>query len=143
MKKYLLPISLFINLVLLIAIIVMATLFFNLKGKIDTTVAQIKNGQYAELIKDNTAKLIPEGLKRIDTIQPGQSQCAYFYQNIDSITEYLTANPTIAGAETYIKQLNNLKKSAEKAPSALKETACEKGVSTINYISEKISTVTD
>lgn len=44
MKKYLLPISLFVNVVLLITIIVVGALFFNLKSKIDSTVEQIKNG---------------------------------------------------------------------------------------------------
>lgn len=70
MKKYLLPISLFVNVVLLITIIVVGALFFNLKSKIDSTVEQIKNGQYAELVKDNTANLIPEGLKISRKLNP-------------------------------------------------------------------------
>ncbi|EMF4672223.1 hypothetical protein L3033_002768 [Providencia stuartii] len=143
MKKYLLPISLFVNVVLLITIIVVGALFFNLKSKIDSTVEQIKNGQYAELVKDNTANLIPERLKNFKKIEPNQSQCDYFYQQIDSLIGYLEENPTIAGSEKYVKQLNNLKKSAEKTPSTLKETACEKGISTINFIGEKISTATE
>ncbi|MEG7501850.1 hypothetical protein V6D99_12810 [Providencia stuartii] len=47
MKKYLLPISLFVNVVLLITIIVVGALFFKLKNKIDSTIEKNKNGQYA------------------------------------------------------------------------------------------------
>lgn len=44
MKKYLLPISLFVNVVLLITIIVVGALFFNLKAKLTQLSNKLKMG---------------------------------------------------------------------------------------------------
>lgn len=141
MKKYLLPISLTVNVILLASIIFLGVKLFNIKNKIDTTIEQVKNGQYSQLIKDNTGNLVPEGLKNFNKIEVSDNKCDYFDQKFDILVSYLEENPTIPGSNAYVKQLNKLKTAVEKSPSALKDTACEKGVSTINYIGEKLSSV--
>lgn len=139
MKKYLLPISLIISVVLLIIIIVLAVMFFSLKDKITSTIEQVKNGQYSELINTNVADLIPEGLKNFTKVDAGESECDYFYQKITVLMTYLEANPSISSSEEYAGQLDLLKSTVEKTPLAIKKTACEKGISAINYISQKLS----
>ncbi|EKT62477.1 hypothetical protein, partial [Providencia burhodogranariea] len=99
MKKYLLPISLIISVVLLIIIIVLTVMFFNLKDKITSTIEQVKNGQYSELININAADLIPEGLKNFTKVDAGESECDYFYKKITVLVTYLEANPSIPSSE--------------------------------------------
>ncbi|WP_272579667.1 MULTISPECIES: hypothetical protein [unclassified Providencia] len=141
MKKYLLPISLAVNVILLASIIFLGVNLFNIKNKIDTTIEQVKSGQYSQLIKDNTGSLVPEGLKNFNKIEVSDNKCDYFDQKFAILINYLEENPTIPGSNTYVKQLNKLKITVEKSPSALKETACDKGISSINYIGEKLSTI--
>lgn len=141
MKKYLLPISLAVNVILLASIIFLGVNLFNIKNKIDTTIEQVKSGQYSQLIKDNTGSLVPEGLKNFNKIEVSDNKCDYFDQKFAILINYLEENPTIPGSNAYVKQLNKLKITVEKSPSALKETACDKGISSINYIGEKLSTI--
>ncbi|EMM9641094.1 hypothetical protein NTP67_13505 [Providencia rettgeri] len=138
MKKYLLGVSIIINVILAIALITTIMMFFNIKSKINTMVEQIKSGEYIELVKQNSQQLLPDSLKELSTIEITDNPCGYFYQKVDSTVEYLNNNPDIIGAETYASQLTSLKGAIDKTPSVLKEKACRKGISSFNYIIESI-----
>lgn len=141
MKKYFLAFSLLINVILIIGISVFAVKFYNLKNTLTHSIDQVKNGQYSQLVKENTAALLPDSLKNVNPLEVGKNQCEYFYQHIDSLIGYLDQNAEISGANIYAGQLNALKSTVEKTPSTLKEMVCKKGISTISYIAEKLKQV--
>ncbi|MGG4607363.1 hypothetical protein [Providencia sp. Me31A] len=138
MKKYLLGISITINVVLVVALIIATVMFFNMKNKVTTMIEQVKSGEYIELVTQNSQKLLPNSLKKLTAIEASDNPCEYFYQEVDIATEYLVSNPSIIGAETYANQLKTLKNTINKTPSILKEKACKKGISSFNYIIESI-----
>lgn len=138
MKKYFLMLSVSINFILLVALITTIIMFFDMKGKATAIIEQVKSGEYADLIKQNTGILIPDSLKNIKPIETNGDQCKYFYEKADTAIEYLKDNPEIMGAETYSEQLSTLKNTIEKTPSVFKDTACEKGISSLNYVIETI-----
>ncbi|HGN1705248.1 TPA: hypothetical protein ACKRTE_001079 [Providencia rettgeri] len=138
MKKYLLGISITVNVILIVALIIATVMFFNMKNKVTTMVEQVKSGQYIELVKQNSQQLLPNSLKELKAIEASDNPCEYFYQEVDIAAEYLANNPRIIGAETYANQLKTLKNTIDKTPSILKEKACKKGISSFNYIIEAI-----
>ncbi|WP_273804656.1 hypothetical protein [Providencia rettgeri] len=138
MKKYFLGISITINIILIVALIIAMTMFFNMKNKALTLVEQIKSGEYIALLKQNSEQLIPNTLKELQAIEMSDNPCEYFYQKVDTAVEYLNNNPDIIGAQTYTSQLSTLKSTIDKTPSLLKNKACKKGISSFNYIIEAI-----
>ncbi|EPL9570786.1 hypothetical protein MMK73_002880 [Providencia rettgeri] len=138
MKKYFLGISITINIILVVALIIAIAMFFNMKNKVLTLVEQVKSGEYVTLLKQNSEQLIPNTLKELQAIEMSDKPCEYFYQKVDTAVEYLNNNPNIIGAQTYANQLSTLKITIDKTPSLLKNKACEKGISSFNYIIEAI-----
>ncbi|WP_353242361.1 hypothetical protein [Providencia sp.] len=138
MKKYFLGISITINIILVVALIIAIAMFFNMKNKVLTLVEQVKSGEYVTLLKQNSEQLIPNTLKELQAIEMSDKPCEYFYQKVDTAVEYLNNNPNIIGAQTYANQLSTLKITTDKTPSLLKNKACEKGISSFNYIIEAI-----
>ncbi|WP_265497875.1 DUF5339 family protein, partial [Providencia rustigianii] len=136
MKKYLLGISISINMILLAALIIALVMFFDLKAKIDTVVQQVQDGDYVTLATEN---LIPESLQNLSKIDISEKPCDYFYQNVEVFIEYLKDNPDIAGAEIYANQIDTLKRKIEKTPSVFQNKACEKGISALNFMIDTIS----
>ncbi len=139
MKKYVIGIGIAVIGVLAAVIIAVVMLFSNMKEKVTSLVDQVKSGEYGELVKQNTENLIPESLKNLQPIEGGNNQCDYFYQKVDTSIAYLKDNPDITGAEIYADQLTSLKNTIEKTPSIVRDTACEKGISSLNYIIETIA----
>ena len=139
MKKYLLGISITVGVILAALLIVVVIMFYNMKDKAVEILEQVKSGDYAELVKQNTENLIPESLKNLQAITVEGDQCEYFYQKVDSAIEYLNDNPDITGSEIYSNQLSTLKSTIEKTPSTFKNAACEKGISSLNYIINTVS----
>lgn len=138
MKKYFLILSISINFILLAALIAVIIMFFDMKGKATAIIEQVKSGEYADLVEQNTGILVPDSLKNLKPIETEGDQCKYFYEKVDTAIEYLKDNPEIMGAETYSEQLSTLKNTIEKTPSVFKDTACEKGISSLNYVIETI-----
>ncbi len=138
MKKYVIGIGIAVIGVLAAILIAVVMLFSNMKEKVTSLVDQVKSGEYVELVKQNTENLIPESLKNLQPIEDGNNQCEYFYQKVDTAIEYLKDNPDITGAEVYADQLTSLKNTIEKTPSIVRDTACQKGISSLNYIIETI-----
>lgn len=138
MKKYFLGISITINIILVVALIIAIAMFFNMKNKVLTLVEQVRSGEYVTLLKQNSEQLIPNTLKELQAIEMSDKPCEYFYQKVDTAVEYLNNNPNIIGAQTYANQLSTLKITIDKTPSLLKNKACEKGISSFNYIIEAI-----
>lgn len=134
MKRYFLWISISINIILTIALITSITLFFNMKNQVMTIVEQVKTGKYIEQIQQQTKQLIPNTLNELKTLEIDGDSCGQFYQKVDEVIEYLNNNPEIIGAQTYTDQLSSVKMAIDKTPTILKDKACKKGVSSINYI---------
>ncbi|EMT6577886.1 TPA: hypothetical protein KEY68_002797 [Providencia rettgeri] len=134
MKRYFLWISISINIILAIALITAITLFFNLKNQVMTIVEQVKTGKYIEQVQQQTKQLIPNTLNELKTLEIDGDSCGQFYQKVDEVIEYLNNNPEIIGAQTYTDQLSSVKMAIDKTPTILKDKACKKGVSSINYI---------
>lgn len=134
MKKYLLSISIGINIILAIALITAVVMFFNMKNKVMTIVDQVRSGEYIEQIQQQTKQLLPKTINDLKTLEISDSSCEGFYQKVDAVIEYLDNNQGIIGAETYVEQLSSVKIAIDKTPSILKEKACKKGISSINYI---------
>ncbi|WP_196723452.1 DUF5339 family protein [Providencia rettgeri] len=134
MKRYFLWISISINIILAIALITSITLFFNMKNQVMTIVEQVKTGKYIEQVQQQTKQLIPNTLNELKTLEIDGDSCGQFYQKVDEVIEYLNNNPEIIGAQTYTDQLSSVKMAIDKAPTILKDKACKKGVSSINYI---------
>lgn len=134
MKKYLLGISIGINIILAIALITAVVMFFNMKNKVMTIVDQVKSGEYIEQIQQQTKQLVPKTINDLKTVEISDNSCEGFYQKVDAIIEYLDNNQGIIGAETYVEQLSSVKIAIDKTPTILKEKACKKGISSINYI---------
>lgn len=134
MKRYFLWISISINIILAIALITSITLFFNMKNQVMTIVEQVKTGKYIEQIQQQTKQLIPNTLNELKTLEIDGDSCGQFYQKVDEVIEYLNNNPEIIGAQTYTDQLSSVKMAIDKTPTILKDKACKKGVSSINYI---------
>ncbi|EKT57322.1 hypothetical protein [Providencia sneebia] len=133
MKKFLLPISILLNAILLILVITLTFSFFNLKNKVESIIEQVKIGQYAEVLRQNSKKFIPQKLKE------DENSCEYLYQYIDSLVEYLQTQSKTENIETYVSRLNSIKSHIERTPALLRETACEKGISSINFLTESLS----
>lgn len=134
MKRYFLWISISINIILTIALITSITLFFNMKNQVMTIVEQVKTGKYIEQVQQQTKQLIPNTLNELKTLEIDGDSCGQFYQKVDEVIEYLNNNPEIIGAQTYTDQLSSVKMTIDKTPTILKDKACKKGVSSINYI---------
>lgn len=134
MKRYFLWISISINIILAIALITAITLFFNMKNQVMTIVEQVKTGKYIEQVQQQTKQLIPNTLNELKTLEIDGDSCGQFYQKVDEVIEYLNNNPEIIGAQTYTDQLSSVKMAIDKTPTILKDKACKKGVSSINYI---------
>ncbi|MDL9986425.1 DUF5339 family protein [Providencia rettgeri] len=134
MKRYFLWISISINIILAIALITSITLFFNMKNQVMTIVEQVKTGKYIEQVQQQTKQLIPNTLNELKTLEIDGDSCGQFYQKVDEVIEYLNNNPEIIGAQTYTDQLSSVKMAIDKTPTILKDKACKKGVSSINYI---------
>ncbi|HEM8124735.1 TPA: DUF5339 family protein [Providencia rettgeri] len=134
MKRYFLWISISINIILAIALITSITLFFNMKNQVMTIVEQVKTGKYIEQVQQQTKQLIPNTLNELKTLEIDGDSCGQFYQKVDEVIEYLNNNPEIIGAQTYTDQLSSAKMAIDKTPTILKDKACKKGVSSINYI---------
>ncbi|EJF7712782.1 MULTISPECIES: DUF5339 family protein [Providencia] len=134
MKRYFLWISISINIILAIALITSITLFFNMKNQVMTIVEQVKTGKYIEQIQQQTKQLIPNTLNELKTLEIDGDSCGQFYQKVDEVIEYLNNNPEIIEAQTYTDQLSSVKMAIDKTPTILKDKACKKGVSSINYI---------
>ncbi|EJD6376972.1 hypothetical protein M0L12_RS07935 [Providencia rettgeri] len=134
MKRYFLWISISINIILAIALIASITLFFNMKNQVMTIVEQVKTGKYIEQIQQQTKQLIPNTLNELKTLEIDGDSCGQFYQKVDEVIEYLNNNPEIIEAQTYTDQLSSVKMAIDKTPTILKDKACKKGVSSINYI---------
>ncbi|EMG6526309.1 MULTISPECIES: DUF5339 family protein [Providencia] len=134
MKRYFLWISISINIILTIALITSITLFFNMKNQVMTIVEQVKTGKYIEQVQQQTKQLIPNTLNELKTLEIDGDSCGQFYQKVDEVIEYLNNNPEIIGAQTYTDQLSSVKMAIDKTPTILKDKACKKGVSSINYI---------
>ncbi|EMT6384197.1 TPA: hypothetical protein U2M54_001210 [Providencia rettgeri] len=134
MKRYFLWISISINIILAIALITSITLFFNMKNQVMTIVEQVKTGKYIEQVQQQTKQLIPNTLNELKTLEIDGGSCGQFYQKVDEVIEYLNNNPEIIGAQTYTDQLSSVKMAIDKTPTILKDKACKKGVSSINYI---------
>ncbi|HHE6468028.1 TPA: hypothetical protein ACPFI9_000231 [Providencia rettgeri] len=134
MKRYFLRISISINIILAIALITAITLFFNMKNQVMTIVEQVKTGKYIEQVQQQTKQLIPNTLNELKTLEIDGDSCGQFYQKVDEVIEYLNNNPEIIGAQTYTDQLSSVKMAIDKTPTILKDKACKKGVSSINYI---------
>lgn len=134
MKRYFLWISISINIILAIALIIAITLFFNMKNQVMTIVEQVKTGKYIEQVQQQTKQLIPNTLNELKTLEIDGDSCGQFYQKVDEVIEYLNNNPEIIGAQTYTDQLSSVKMAIDKTPTILKDKACKKGVSSINYI---------
>ncbi|MCD2530022.1 DUF5339 family protein [Providencia huaxiensis] len=134
MKKYLLWISISINIILAIALVIAITLFFNMKNQVMTIVEQVKSGKYIEQVQLQTKQLIPNALNELKALETDGDSCKQFYQRVDKVIEYLNNNPEIIGAQTYTDQLSSVKMAIDKTPTVLKDKACKKGVSSINYI---------
>ncbi|MEQ5203791.1 hypothetical protein ABN228_14875 [Providencia rettgeri] len=134
MKRYFLWISISINIILAIALITSITLFFNMKNQVMTIVEQVKTGKYIEQVQQQTKQLIPNTLNELKTLEIDGDSCGQFYQKVDEVIEYLNNNPEIIGAQTYTDQLPSVKMAIDKTPTILKDKACKKGVSSINYI---------
>ncbi|MBN6362994.1 MULTISPECIES: DUF5339 family protein [Providencia] len=134
MKKYLLWISISINIILAIALVIAITLFFNMKNQVMTIVEQVKSGKYIEQVQLQTKQLIPNALNELKALETDGDSCEQFYQRVDKVIEYLNNNPEIIGAQTYTDQLSSVKMAIDKTPTVLKDKACKKGVSSINYI---------
>lgn len=134
MKRYFLWISISINIILAIALITAITLFFNMKNQVMTIVEQVKTGKYIEQVQQQTKQLIPNTLNELKTLEIDGDSCGQFYQKVDEVIEYLNNNPEIIGAKTYTDQLSSVKMTIDKTPTMLKDKACKKGVSSINYI---------
>ncbi|MEY0764142.1 DUF5339 family protein [Providencia huaxiensis] len=134
MKKYLLWISISINIILAIALVIAITLFFNMKNQVMTIVDQVKSGKYIEQVQLQTKQLIPNALNELKALETDGDSCEQFYQRVDEVIEYLNNNPEIIGAQTYTDQLSSVKMAIDKTPTVLKDKACKKGVSSINYI---------
>ncbi|AXH61997.1 DUF5339 family protein [Providencia huaxiensis] len=134
MKKYLLWISISINIILAIALVIAITLFFNMKNQVMTIVEQVKSGKYIEQVQLQTKQLIPNALNELKALETDGDSCEQFYQRVDEVIEYLNNNPEIIGAQTYTDQLSSVKMAIDKTPTVLKDKACKKGVSSINYI---------
>ncbi|WP_272667883.1 DUF5339 family protein [Providencia sp. PROV117] len=134
MKRYFLWISISINIILAIALITSITLFFNMKNQVMTIVEQVKTGKYVEQVQQQTKQLIPNTLNELKTLEIDGDSCGQFYQKVDEVIEYLNNNPEIIGAQTYTDQLSSVKMAIDKTPTILKDKACKKGVSSINYI---------
>ncbi|MEX0423485.1 hypothetical protein KDV38_07075 [Providencia rettgeri] len=138
MKKHLLWISISINIILAIALITTIYLFFNMKNQVMTIVEQVKSGKYIEKIQQQTHELIPNSLNELKVLETGGDSCDQFYQKVDGVIEYLHNNPEIIGAQTYTEQLSSVKMAIDKTPTILKNKACKKGISSINYIIEAL-----
>lgn len=138
MKKYLLGISITINVILVVALVIATVMFFNMKNKVTTIIEQVKSGEYIELVEQNSQQLVTNSLKALKAVEASDNPCEHFYQKVDTAVEYLTSNPSIIGAENYASQLETLKNTIDKTPSILKEKACKKGISSINYIIDVI-----
>ncbi|MCL0000851.1 hypothetical protein MKT39_017135, partial [Providencia rettgeri] len=123
-----------INIILAIALITSITLFFNMKNQVMTIVEQVKTGKYIEQVQQQTKQLIPNTLNELKTLEIDGDSCGQFYQKVDEVIEYLNNNPEIIGAQTYTDQLSSVKMAIDKTPTILKDKACKKGVSSINYI---------
>ncbi|MEQ4707022.1 MULTISPECIES: DUF5339 family protein [Providencia] len=134
MKKYLLWISISINIILAIALVIAITLFFNMKNQVMTIVEQVKSGKYIEQVQLQTKQLIPNALNELKALETDGDSCEQFYQRVDEVIESLNNNPEIIGAQTYTDQLSSVKMAIDKTPTVLKDKACKKGVSSINYI---------
>lgn len=134
MKRYFLWVSISINIILAIALITSITLFFNMKNQVMTIVEQVKTGKYIEQIQQQTKQLIPNTLNELKTLEIDGDSCGQFYQKVDEVIEYLNNNPEIIEAQTYTDQLSSVKMAIDKTPTILKDKACKKGVSSINYI---------
>lgn len=134
MKRYFLWISISINIILAITLITSITLFFNMKNQVMTIVEQVKTGKYIEQIQQQTKQLIPNTLNELKTLEIDGDSCGQFYQKVDEVIEYLNNNPEIIEAQTYTDQLSSVKMAIDKTPTILKDKACKKGVSSINYI---------
>ncbi|MEQ5232559.1 hypothetical protein AB7185_12445 [Providencia rettgeri] len=134
MKRYFLWISISINIILAIALITSITLFFNMKNQVMTIVEQVKTGKYIEQVQQQTKQLIPNTLNELKTLEIDGDSCGQFYQKVHEVIEYLNNNPEIIGAQTYTDQLSSVKMAIDKTPTILKDKACKKGVSSINYI---------
>ncbi|MEZ2680171.1 MULTISPECIES: DUF5339 family protein [Providencia] len=134
MKRYFLWISISINIILAIALITSITLFFNMKNQVMTIVEQVKTGKYIEQVQQQTKQLIPNTLNELKTLEIDGDSCGQFYQKVDEVIEYLNNNPEIIEAQTYTDQLSSVKMAIDKTPTILKDKACKKGVSSINYI---------
>lgn len=134
MKRYFLWISISINIILAIALITSITLFFNMKNQVMTILEQVKTGKYIEQVQQQTKQLIPNTLNELKTLEIDGDSCGQFYQKVDEVIEYLNNNPEIIEAQTYTDQLSSVKMAIDKTPTILKDKACKKGVSSINYI---------
>ncbi|EOV8088962.1 hypothetical protein [Providencia rettgeri] len=134
MKKYLLWISISINIILAVALIIAITSFFNMKNQVMTIVEQVKSGKYVEQIQQQAKQLIPNSLNELKTLKMDGDSCDQFYQKVDGVIEYLHNNPEIIGAQTYTEQLSSVKMAIDKTPTVLKDKACKSGISSINYI---------
>ncbi|EKT56455.1 hypothetical protein OOC_09461 [Providencia rettgeri Dmel1] len=99
-----------------------------------TIVEQVKTGKYIEQVQQQTKQLIPNTLNELKTLEIDGDSCGQFYQKVDEVIEYLNNNPEIIGAQTYTDQLSSVKMAIDKTPTILKDKACKKGVSSINYI---------